>query len=96
MHTGGPGDGGVDGMAVGTDGRTAAIIQCKLYGSQEAWPKPEDAAEGMRRVFAVLCDWGGEAPDDGVDRLGAERIAALVLKHAAALPEALSMRIEAP
>ncbi|MBL4538076.1 MAG: restriction endonuclease [Oceanicaulis sp.] len=96
MHTGGPGDGGVDGMAVGADGRTAAIIQCKLYGSQEAWPKPEDAARGMRRVFAVLCDWGGEPPDDGVDRLGADRIAQLVLKHAAALPEARSMKIVAP
>lgn len=95
MHTGGPGDGGVDGMAIGADGRTAAILQCKLYGAQEPWPRPEDADEGMRRVFAVLCDWDGKTPSDDVERFNKDRIAELVLKHAAALPEARSMRIEA-
>lgn len=93
IHTGGPGDGGIDGMAVSESGETAAVLQCKLYGAQEPWPRPADAPKSMRRVFAVLGDWGGPPPEDGVERLSADKIAKLVLKHARDLPEAKSMRI---
>jgi|GEM_PF-3780837 len=93
MHTGGPGDGGVDGMAVGENGETAAVMQCKLYGAQEPWPRPDDAPASMRRVFAVLGDWGSKPPEDGTERWDAGMIARLVLKHARDLPEARSMRI---
>lgn len=93
MHTGGPGDGGVDGMAVGEDGETAAVLQCKLYGAQEAWSRTASEPDSVRQVFAVLGDDGGASPEDGVQRLDADRIAELVLKHARDLPEAKSMRI---
>lgn len=96
-HTGGPGDGGVDGLGVGRDGRTVAVMQCKLYGSQAAaWSSSGNSEHGPRRITAILVDdKRSNVPADGT-LCDLETIAALVKKHHKHLPEAKAMRIFTP
>ena len=90
-HVGGSGDGGVDGIGANAMGATSGLLQCK-------WEYPADAAFDVgsgptrpRLVVASLLH--PDTVPGGFDFWGIDTIAGLVLKHAAQLPAAISMRV---
>ena len=93
-QTGGPGDGGVDGIGSNEDGEIVGLMQAKLT----AWSAPELSDRGhfdrpVRRYAAVLVPEKPAPPTDGTILLDLEWIADAVRRHWRALPQARAMRI---
>jgi hypothetical protein len=97
-HVGGSGDGGVDGVGAGSNGQVTGLLQCKWqYWGGQAFPADaiwQASARPFRRHLASLRYPDGVTPPD-CEFLSRPRIAELVAKHYARLPQALSMRIGA-
>lgn len=95
-HVGGSGDGGLDGVAaLATDpSRMVGVLQCKwaYWGGPIAIAEPQSDAH-PRQILASLLHPDDVAPVDGVELWTRQRIAELVLKHAASLPIARTMRV---
>jgi hypothetical protein len=98
-HVGGSGDGGVDGVAaLATDpSRMVGVLQCKwaYWGGPIAIAKPRSGAN-PRQILASLLHPDNLAPVDGVELWTRQRVAALVLKHAATLPIATTSKRQRP
>ena len=88
-HVGGSGDGGVDGMGLGSNGDLCAILQCKWNGGSSKKPAH---CQG-EYYFASLLVEQPHTDDSSVHIWNRRKIAELVKKHAQRLPRALSMRI---
>ena len=93
-QTGGPGDGGVDGIGSNEDGEIVGLMQAKLT----AWSAPELSDRGhfgrpVRRYAAVLIPERPAPPTDGTILLDREWIADAVRRHWCVLPQARAMRI---
>lgn len=88
-HVGGSGDGGVDGMGLGSNGDLCAILQCKWNGGSSK--KPEHCQGEY--YFASLLVEQPHTDDSSVHIWNRRKIAELVKKHAQRLPRTLSMRI---
>jgi hypothetical protein len=95
-HVGGSGDGGVDGIASSEDGNLVALLQCKWqYDGGQVFIEASSSESGLKRRYLASLQYPGEGAPKRADVvfLGRKRIAELVAKHHARLPEALSMRI---
>ena len=88
-HVGGSGDGGVDGMGLGSNGDLCAILQCKWNGGSSK--KPEHCHGEY--YFASLLVEQPHTDDSSVHIWNRRKIAELVKKYAQRLPRTLSMRI---
>jgi len=96
FQVGGSGDGGMDGLGYSDDGKFVGRVQCKLilYGDIASMASPDfDVQSGFRQYVATLLHSNNLKPDDGVELLDGRKIADLVLKHAAYLPEAFTLRV---
>lgn len=95
-QVGGSGDGGVDGVGASEDGQVAGLLQCKWqYWGGESFPEDQIWSVGskpLRKYLASLRYPDGVTPPDAIF-LDRATIAALVAKHHASLPQAISLRI---
>ena len=95
-QVGGSGDGGVDGVGADFNGRVTALVQCKWqYWGGPTFPMDtvwQADTQPFRKYLASLRYPDGVIPPDS-EFLSRPKIAALVAKHYARLPQALSMRI---
>jgi hypothetical protein len=96
-HIGGSGDGGVDGIGAGEDGKVTGVLQCKWsYWGEEvefATPWGRTKRNSSRRILASLLHPVDVEAPAGVHFWSRQDIARLVLKHASRLPAAVSLRI---
>ena len=93
-QTGGPGDGGIDGLGSNEEGEVVGLMQAKLH----AWSAPELSNLGhsdrqIERYAAVLVPERPVPPTDGTRYLDLEWIADAVRRHWRALPQARAMRV---
>lgn len=96
-HVGGSGDGGVDGIGAGADGKVVGLLQCKwAYYGEDVAPADKALHGTVRQVLAALVHPGDMLPIEGVDLWQRDHVASLVIKHSARLPIALSLRIGQP
>ncbi len=97
VHTGGPGDGGIDGFGSVRDRNSVGLLQAKLSSANPPAFNAKDGNGDVRRYVAVLLPQHPNWPDDGAEHLDLEWIANMVPRHRARLPLALTMRAgEAP
>lgn len=92
FHTGGPGDGGVDGQAVDRAGKFVAKLQCKLVwdGSRLDFA-PQS---GVRTYLAYLELRAGTRPESpGLTILSGLDVAHSLLRHKDRCPEAIALGI---
>lgn len=94
-QTGGPGDGGIDGLGSDENGNVVGLMQAKLYddGTQPLNLGKLGHKASLRRYAAILVQKKRNPPDDGTEFLDLERIARAVLRHWQGLPQARAMRI---
>ena len=93
-QTGGPGDGGIDGIGSNEDGEIVGLMQAKLT----AWTAPELSDQGhfdrpVKRYVAVLVPEEPAPPTDGTILLDLKWITGAVRRHWRALPQACAMHI---
>lgn len=91
IHVGGSGDGGVDGIGVANDGRLIGRLQCKWAYAGGYEPTGGDPVP--KQVLASLIHKPDVIPPVGYEFWSRRHIAELVVKHAAHLPIAMSMRV---
>ena len=89
QHTGGPGDGGIDGLGSDGAGNTVGLVQAKFFSQQT----PEVAKSGLRCYSAVLLPEHPKRPNDDTILLDLDWIARTVQRHCDHLPQALTMRV---
>ena len=89
QHTGGPGDGGIDGIGSGSRGGTVGLVQSKFFARRA----PEFARAGLRCYGSVLLPEHPIPPRDGTILLDLEWVARAVRRHWQRLPPALAMRV---
>lgn len=96
LQVGGSGDGGVDGVGIDENGRVSGLLQCKWqywgeepFAEDSVWKK---SGKPLKKYLAVLRHGGNAGPAD-CEFLDIGRIAELVRKHHARLPQAVSMRV---
>lgn len=98
-HVGGSGDGGLDGVGADADNPACVVgfLQCKwAYGGGELSIADVAAPSNARQVLACLLHPEKLNTLPGVELWSRQTIASLVLKHAQALPLAMSLRIGRP
>ena len=93
-QTGGPGDGGIDGLGSNDEGEVVGLMQAKLY----AWSAPGlgDLGHSDRRIVryaAVLIPEEPNPPSDGTTLLDLAWITDAVRRHWRVLPQARAMRV---
>jgi hypothetical protein len=97
-HVGGSGDGGLDGVAAlaANPSRIVGVLQCKWAYRGGSITIAEPNLDHPRQILASLLHPDKiTAPIGGVELWTRQRVAELVLKHAAILPIARTMRIRA-
>ena len=95
-HVGGSGDGGLDGVAslVADPSRVVGVLQCKwAYWSEHIVIAEPQSSAHPRQILASLLHRDKVAAINGVELWTRRKIAELVLKHAALLPIAMTMRV---
>ena len=92
-HSGGPGDGGIDGFASNGAGEVVAVMQAKYYAAKAPELGDLNAERPLRRYTAVLLPENPAVPTDGSCLLNLAWIADAVLRHRRRLPLAKTMRI---
>ena len=93
-HTGGPGDGGIDGLGSNEAGEVVGLMQAKYYADHA--PGLGNLATGdrtLRRYAAVFLPENPRAPTDGTRLLNLDWTVAAVCRHWRRLPLALTLRI---
>ena len=93
-HTGGPGDGGIDGLGSNETGEVVGLMQAKYYA--DIVPELGDLTEverPLRRYAAVLLPENPTEPTDGACVLNLDWIARAVCRHWRCLPLALTLRV---
>ena len=92
QHTGGPGDGGIDGIAHNEAGYTVGLLQVKFSADRPpAFDKPDN--DCIQRYVAVLLPEKPDWQDDGAKHLCLNWITRRVKKHWKCLPQAQAMRV---
>jgi len=89
-HTGGPGDGGIDGIGSNEEGEVVGLLQAKSY-ADSAPQLPE--LSGARRYAAVLLPPNPKEPRNGTKLLNLDWIARAMSRHWRRLPLALTLRV---
>ena len=96
-QTGGPGDGGIDGLGSDENGDVVGLMQAKLYYDGQPLNLDNLAdKQKLRRYAAILIPENPRPPTDGTVLLDLEWIARAVRRHWQALPQARTMRIGRP
>ena len=96
-QTGGPGDGGIDGLGSDENGDVVGLMQAKLYHYGQPLNLGNSAhQQKLRRYAAILIPEEPRPPTPGTVLLDLEWIARAVLRHWQALPQAHTMRIGRP
>lgn len=93
-HTGGPGDGGIDGLGSNEAGEVVGLMQAKYYANNA--PELGNLAMGgrtLRRYAAVFLPTHPRAPTDGTRLLNLDWIVGAVRRHWRRLPLAQTLRI---
>ncbi len=94
VHIGGSGDGGVDGISTGPNGKVVGMLQCKWAYQGESLTIADSAAEScVRQVLASIIHPSEVTVPEGLEFWSRRRIAEILRKHANRLPLALSLRI---
>ena len=94
VHVGGSGDGGVDGIGADTGGKVVGVLQCKWAYYGEAVAVADKSLHGTaRQILAALLHPSGAQSYGDTNFLGRKGVASLVIKHAAQLPIAVSLRV---
>ena len=93
QHTGGPGDGGIDGIGRNCAGNTAGLLKVKFSADRAPEFVRDSEDEHVRRFVAVLLPKNPRWPDDGAEHLGLEWIARKVQEHWQRLPLATTIRV---
>ena len=94
QHTGGPGDGGIDGIGSDEKGNTVGLVQAKFFASQA--PEFGKIGRDIRCYAAVLLPECPKPPNDETCLLNLDWIAHAVQRHWQCLPQALAMRVGEP
>ena len=94
QHTGGPGDGGIDGIGSNEEGNTVGLVQAKFFASQA--PGFGKIGRGIRCYAAVLLPECPKLLNDRTCLLNLDWIAHAVQRHWQRLPQALAMRVGKP
>ena len=93
-HTGGPGDGGIDGVGSNEAGEVVGLMQAKYYAKRAPELGSLTTIERPLRCYAaVFLPEHPEEPTDGSRLLCLDWIASAVRRHWRRLPLALTMRI---
>ena len=92
-QTGGPGDGGIDGLGSNENGDVVGLMQAKLYCSSPLNLGNLGHQRSLRRYAAILIPEKPRLPTDGTELLDLEWIAGAVHRHWRTLPQARAMRI---
>ena len=87
-HTGGSGDGGVDGIGLNADGEICGLLQCKWNGGS-----PDVPGHWQKEYYFASLLKEPRSKKGSVHLWGRRKIAALVKKHAPQLPWALALRV---
>ena len=96
-QTGGPGDGGIDGLGSDENGDVVGLMQAKLYHYGQPLNLGNSAhQQKLRRYATILIPEEPRPPIPGTVLLDLEWIARAVLRHWQALPQAHTMRIGRP
>ena len=69
VHTGAPGDGGIDGFGSDREGNTVGLLQAKLFSANPPAFNAKDGNGAVRRYVAVLLPQHPNWPDDGAEHL---------------------------
>ncbi len=93
-HTGGPGDGGIDGLGCNKEGRTVGLMQAKyIADTVPSFGNLILENQSIRRYGAVLIPENPTDPEDGTIVLDLKWIVDAVCRHWPSLPLALTLRI---
>lgn len=94
-HTGGSGDGGIDGFGVNDAGEVVGLMQAKFIANRapNLGNPGGNNGERIRRYAAVFLPKTPREPSDGTCLLNLEWIADAVRRHWRRLPLALTMRV---
>ena len=93
-HTGGPGDGGIDGLGSNEAGETVGLMQAKFRA--DTAPELSNLAEdggGIRRYAAIFLPENPQPPADGTILLNLAWITCAVRRHWRYLPLARTIRV---
>ena len=95
-HTGGSGDGGIDGFGSNASSRTVAVMQAKYVGNElhefGVLPTPTEGLPIRRYWAEFLPRWRSDRPD-GITVLNLDWVVCAVSRHWRSLPLALTLRI---
>jgi hypothetical protein len=96
-HVGGSGDGGVDGLGADHSGMVTSLLQCKwaYWGEPLDFASPPGDSGLHKKYLASLMHPNEIGISDGIQFWSRPHIARLVIKHAARLPLAVSLRVSA-
>ena len=94
-QTGGPGDGGIDGLGSDENGNVTGIMQAKFY-SDIAPQLPDLDGIDIRRYAAVLLPEHPEVKTENTELLDINWVATMIIKHSNKMPLAMTMRIGNP
>ncbi len=99
-HTGGPGDGGIDGLGSDVKGEVVGLMQAKLRADQAPdlgnLGQRDKSDKQVRRYAAVLIPEDPTPPSDDTCLLNLDWIADAVRRHWRSLPQAHSIRAGEP
>ena len=93
QHTGGSGDGGIDGLGSDEAGDVVAVMQAKYYASAAPQLGEVNADRPLRRYAAVFLPENPQEPADETCLLNLDWIVRAVCRHWQRLPFALTRRI---
>lgn len=94
-HTGGSGDGGIDGFGSNEAGKVVGLMQAKFYAKKapNLGILGVDGEERIKHYAAVLLPETPSKPTDGTCLLNLDWIASAVRRHWRCLPLATTMRV---
>lgn len=98
-HEGGSGDGGLDGLGADASGQVVGLLQCKwAYWGEPPQLNTQWASDNQqpRAILAAACHDDDQKAPDGFEFFDKRKIAELLVKHAASLPQAKALRICSP
>ena len=93
QQTGGPGDGGIDGLGSDETGEVVGVMQAKFSAARAPALSDLGHKSKIRRYAAVLMPGKPVPPNDGTELLDIDWVAEKIGQHWLRLPQALAMRI---
>lgn len=95
LQVGGAGDGGVDGVGFSPDGKVTGVLQCKWQHNGRRVDAETKAEKPIHLAYLQAPQeiW---SPSDSVVPYDRYKIAELVVKHAAKLPLAITLKVRSP